>query len=43
VGVLVPAIPEMLSPLLEIPPVVTLYLCVRHVLFRLYKIVGTFL
>jgi hypothetical protein len=31
------------SSLLEIPPVVTLYLYVRHVLFRLYKIVDTFL
>ena len=30
-------------PLLEIPPVVTFYLYDRHVLFRLYKIVGMFL
>ena len=30
-------------PLLEIPPVVTLYLYVRHVLFHLYKIIDTFL
>jgi len=29
--------------LLEIPPVVTFYLYDRHVLFRLYKIVGMFL
>jgi len=32
-----------MQTLLEIPPVVTFYLYDRHVLFRLYKIVGMFL
>jgi hypothetical protein len=37
------AIPHYPYSLLEMPPVVPLYLYVRHILFRLCKIVGMFL